>query len=216
MATATVPTDRRPIGFWLKLVDRLLDEGFDRLLGDRGLTRRHWQALTALQDGPATVGELDTRLAPFLDDQEPSTRPVLDDLAARGWATWAAGDRAAATPAGTSPPACWRRSRPSGAGSPRASAPTSTRARWPCWPAWPPTSAGPTPAATPGAERRPAQPGWSPSWGMVAAPWPGSRPRSCRARRRRSPASPRRPRRWRRSGTAPAPWRCWPPRRPPR
>jgi hypothetical protein len=101
MATATVPTDRRPIGFWLKLVDRLLDEGFDRLLGDRGLTRRHWQALTALQDGPATVGDLDTRLAPFLDDQEPSTRPVLDDLAALGWATWSAGDRAATTPAGT-------------------------------------------------------------------------------------------------------------------
>jgi hypothetical protein len=27
----------------------------------------------------ATVPELDARLAPFLDDQEPSTRPVLDD-----------------------------------------------------------------------------------------------------------------------------------------
>jgi DNA-binding MarR family transcriptional regulator len=101
MGTATIPTDRRPIGFWLKLVDRLLDEGFDRLLGDRDLTRRHWQALTALQDGPATVAELDTRLAPFLDDQAPSTRPVLDDLAARGWATWSAGDRAASTPAGS-------------------------------------------------------------------------------------------------------------------
>jgi DNA-binding MarR family transcriptional regulator len=100
MGSTTVPTDRRPIGFWLKLVDRLLDEGFDRLLGDRGLSRRHWQALTALQGGPTTVAELDTRLAPFLDDRQPSTRPVLDDLAARGWATWAAGDRAASTPAG--------------------------------------------------------------------------------------------------------------------
>jgi hypothetical protein len=100
MGTATVPTDRRPIGFWLKLVDRLIDEGFDRLLGDAGLTRRHWQALTALQDGPATVQELDTRLAPFLDDQEPTIRPVLDDLAARGWAAWTTGGRAAMTPAG--------------------------------------------------------------------------------------------------------------------
>jgi hypothetical protein len=100
MATATVPTDRRPIGFWLKLVDRLLDEGFDRLLGDEGLARRHWQVLTALQRGPATVEELDTTLAPFLDGREPSTRPVLDDLAARGWATWSDGDRAASTPAG--------------------------------------------------------------------------------------------------------------------
>jgi hypothetical protein len=49
----------------------------------------------------ATVQELDARLAPFLDDQEPTTRPVLDDLAARGWATWTADDQAAATPAGT-------------------------------------------------------------------------------------------------------------------
>jgi hypothetical protein len=101
MGTATVPTDRRPIGFWLKLVDRLIDEGFDRLLGDAGLTRRHWQALTALQAGPATVQELDARLAPFLDDQEPTVRPVLDDLAARGWAAWSADGRATATPAGT-------------------------------------------------------------------------------------------------------------------
>ena len=77
----------------------LLDEGFDRLLGGAGPTRRHWQALTALQSGPATVQELDATLAPFLDDRDPTTRPVLDDLAARGWATWTADDRAAATPA---------------------------------------------------------------------------------------------------------------------
>jgi len=95
VSTATAPTDRRPIGFWLKLVDRLLDEGFDRLLGGAGLTRRHWQALTGLQSGPATVQELDATLAPFLDDQEPTTRPVLDDLAARGWATWTADGSAA-------------------------------------------------------------------------------------------------------------------------
>src|ERR671913_2617062 len=99
MSTATASTDRRPIGFWLKLVDRLLDEGFDRSLGGAGLPRRHWQALTALQSGPATVQELDATLAPFLDDRDPTTRPVLDDLAARGWATWTADDRAAATPA---------------------------------------------------------------------------------------------------------------------
>jgi DNA-binding MarR family transcriptional regulator len=96
-----VPTDRRPIGFWLKLVDRLLDEGFERVLAGAGLNRRHWQALTALQDGAATVQELDARLAPFLDEQAPTTRPVLDDLVARGWATWTAGDQAAVTPAGT-------------------------------------------------------------------------------------------------------------------
>jgi DNA-binding MarR family transcriptional regulator len=100
MPTATVSTDRRPIGFWLKLLDRLLEEGFERILAGAGLTRRHWQALTALQDGPATVQELDARLAPFLDGRQPTTRPVLDDLVARGWATWTAEDQAAVTPAG--------------------------------------------------------------------------------------------------------------------
>ena len=40
------------------------------------------------------------RLAPFLDRREPSTGPVLDDLAARGWATRTADGRAAVIPAG--------------------------------------------------------------------------------------------------------------------
>jgi hypothetical protein len=34
----TIPTDRRPIGFLLKLVDRLIDERLSRAPGD--LTRR--------------------------------------------------------------------------------------------------------------------------------------------------------------------------------
>jgi DNA-binding MarR family transcriptional regulator len=100
MTTATAPPDRRPIGFWLKLVDRLIDAGFDRLLGEAGLTRRHWQVLTTLQEGPATLGELDTAVAPFLDERAPTVRPVLDDLAARGWVAWAADGRACSTPAG--------------------------------------------------------------------------------------------------------------------
>jgi DNA-binding MarR family transcriptional regulator len=101
MTAATVPTDRRPIGFWLRLVDRLIDEGLDRLLGQADLTRRHWQVLTALQAGPATVGQIDAKLAPFLDTQAPTTRPVLDDLTARGWAGWSPDGRATSTPAGT-------------------------------------------------------------------------------------------------------------------
>jgi DNA-binding MarR family transcriptional regulator len=161
MATATVPTERRPIGFWLKLVDRLLDEGFDRLLGDQGLTRRHWQALTALQDGPATVGELDARLAPFLGEREPSTRPVLDDLAARGWATWAAGDRAASTPGGAAAHArllaevsAQRRRVTEGVSADEYQGTVAVLARMAANLGWA------DPAATPGAERRPAQPGW--------------------------------------------------------
>jgi DNA-binding MarR family transcriptional regulator len=90
----------RPIGFWLKLVDRLIDEGFDALLGQAGLTRRHWQVLNLLRAAPATVQETDMHLAPFLGDAEPTTRPVLDDLHARGWVDWTAEWRATLTDAG--------------------------------------------------------------------------------------------------------------------
>jgi len=33
-------TDQRPIGFWLKLVDRLIDERFALTLEEHGVTRR--------------------------------------------------------------------------------------------------------------------------------------------------------------------------------
>jgi DNA-binding MarR family transcriptional regulator len=98
MDAATMATDRRPIGFWLKLVDRLIDDGFDGLLGHAGLARRHWQVLTMLQHGPATVQRLDTSLAPFLGDRA-TVQPVLEELSARGWAT-RTGDQVALTRAG--------------------------------------------------------------------------------------------------------------------
>jgi DNA-binding MarR family transcriptional regulator len=93
--------DRRPIGFWLKLVDRLIDEGFDAVLGEAGLTRRHWKVLNLLHAEPATVQQTDRILAPFLDASEATTRPVLDDLHARGWVTWTDDQHATLTEAGT-------------------------------------------------------------------------------------------------------------------
>jgi len=91
---------QRPIGFWLKLVDRLIDEGFDSLLREQRLTRRHWQVLNELSKQAAAVADLDRRLAPFLDAGEPTTRPVLDDLASRSWLEWTTGDHAVLTPQG--------------------------------------------------------------------------------------------------------------------
>jgi hypothetical protein len=49
-----------PIGFRLKLVDRLIDDGFDAVLGDARLTRRHWQVLNLLQTELATLQRIDT------------------------------------------------------------------------------------------------------------------------------------------------------------
>ncbi len=74
------PADERPIGFWLKLVDRLIDDSFDATLGQAVLTRRHWQVLAMLRNGPATLQQLDAETAPFLGSCERTTRPVVDDL----------------------------------------------------------------------------------------------------------------------------------------
>ncbi len=98
--TGQPPAQQRPIGFWLKLVDRLIDESLDGMLGQAGLTRRHWQVLNLLEQAPATLHQTDTQLAPFLDGGEPTTRPVLNDLHERGWLAWTDVGQATLTEAG--------------------------------------------------------------------------------------------------------------------
>ena len=75
----------RPIGYWLKEVDRLIEADFARLLAEENLTRRHWQVLNALASGAGSQAEIDHALAPFRSEHEPSTAPAVADLAARGW-----------------------------------------------------------------------------------------------------------------------------------
>lgn len=60
----------RPIGYWLKLVDRMIDEQFASTLEEHGVTRRQWQLLSVLSQGPATVEQLDAAVAPFLSVAE--------------------------------------------------------------------------------------------------------------------------------------------------
>ncbi|WP_116247043.1 MarR family winged helix-turn-helix transcriptional regulator [Nocardiopsis sp. FIRDI 009] len=74
-----------PIGYWLKHLDRLIENDFDRVLSSESLGRRHWQVLTSLHKEPGTVADLDRRLAPFLEEDEPTVAPVVDQLRARGW-----------------------------------------------------------------------------------------------------------------------------------
>ena len=89
-------TDQRPIGFWLKLVDRLIDEQFASTLEEHGVTRRQWQLLNVLSRGAATVEQLDVAVAPFLavrDDAAPeSSAEHLGELIDSAWVD--------ATPAG--------------------------------------------------------------------------------------------------------------------
>ncbi|NLT28882.1 MAG: MarR family transcriptional regulator [Propionibacterium sp.] len=74
----------RPIGYWLKLVDHLLDAAFLETLGESGLSRRHWQILNLIGSGSRTVEETDIALAPFLGVRGASA-PFLDDLQRIGW-----------------------------------------------------------------------------------------------------------------------------------
>ena len=47
-AEERLPTDRRPLGFWLRAVDALISREFDTAFADEGVTRRDWMLLNAL------------------------------------------------------------------------------------------------------------------------------------------------------------------------
>jgi hypothetical protein len=72
----SIPTDRRPLGFWLRVVDGLISREFDSALAEEGVTRRDWMLLNALS------GDVDPALAERL-----ARRPKrLRGLEKRGWA----------------------------------------------------------------------------------------------------------------------------------
>lgn len=71
--------DNKPIGWWLKELDRLLEASFEQVLGADGLTRRQWQALNAAA-GPEPIA---VALASFVEEGELSA--TVDPLTARGW-----------------------------------------------------------------------------------------------------------------------------------
>jgi DNA-binding MarR family transcriptional regulator len=73
--------DNKPIGWWLKEVDRLLEASFEQVLAADGLNRRQWQALNAAA-GPDSIA---TALAPFLTGDPAELAAVTDPLVARGW-----------------------------------------------------------------------------------------------------------------------------------
>ena len=79
-------TAQRPLGFWLKLLDGLINSQFEETLGEQGVTRRQWQLLNLLARGPATSPQLAQALEPFLVSGEPGgLTDELTHLRARGW-----------------------------------------------------------------------------------------------------------------------------------
>jgi DNA-binding MarR family transcriptional regulator len=73
--------DERPIGWWVKRLDALLEEALDSVVAGEGLTRRHWQVLHLLADGVDREGDVHAALADFSGDGH----GVLTDLVGRGW-----------------------------------------------------------------------------------------------------------------------------------
>jgi hypothetical protein len=77
--------DQRPIGYWLRLVDGLIDEQFARTLDEHGVTRMQWQLLNVLARGQASVEMLDAAVAPFLIAGEETTVDHLTELIESAW-----------------------------------------------------------------------------------------------------------------------------------
>lgn len=83
-------SDRRPIGYWVKVVDKLIDAQFAETLEDHGITRHQWQIMNILARGETTVEKLDVALAPFLapateDSPAESSVEHLTELIDSAW-----------------------------------------------------------------------------------------------------------------------------------
>jgi len=77
---------QRPIDYWLKLVDKLINEHFTRTLEEHGITPRQWEMMNLLSSRPASQDELDKALAPFPPELEVSSlTEELAELVESGW-----------------------------------------------------------------------------------------------------------------------------------
>ena len=59
------------MGFWVKLLDGLLEEHLDAVLAPLGLTRRQWQLLNLLAVAPRSPEAVAEQLGAFLDGPAP-------------------------------------------------------------------------------------------------------------------------------------------------
>ena len=76
----------RPIGYWLKKLDRLIDTQFELQLSTARLSWRQWQLLNLLENNPRSVPELEAELEPFLKGVGQELSDALAGLVTRGWA----------------------------------------------------------------------------------------------------------------------------------
>lgn len=84
--------DLQPIGYWLKELDRLIEEIFDHALAEKSLARRHWQTMNALHAGLLSKTAIAQALRPFWGEDVVTLDGVLGELEHRGWISESAGD----------------------------------------------------------------------------------------------------------------------------
>ena len=91
---------RKPIGYWLKQLDRRIEDTLDHALASEGVTRRDWQVLNALETAPAPRAGVVDALRPFWGEGAADPDDVLEGLVARGWALRDADSRYGLSPEG--------------------------------------------------------------------------------------------------------------------
>ena len=88
--------EERPIGWWVRRLDALLEEAVDAVVTGEGLTRRHWQVLHSMATGTEREADVATALADFPGDVD----TVVSDLVGRGWVVRMGTGRVGLTPEG--------------------------------------------------------------------------------------------------------------------
>lgn len=82
-------TERRLIGYQVKLLDQLIEATFERAIDTAGMSRREWQTLNTLVGDPGA--DLVDALRPFWQTTDDSVAAVTDALIGRGWLVRAGG-----------------------------------------------------------------------------------------------------------------------------
>jgi DNA-binding MarR family transcriptional regulator len=90
----------KPIGYWLKRLDQLIESAFGRVFAEQELSRRHWQVLNVLHPAPLDATALAEALRPFWEPGAITAADVIRDLTERGWVGLDDEGRYALTPAG--------------------------------------------------------------------------------------------------------------------